>query len=126
MFETVLHMNDLAVADCPLCGETTNNRLVTSPPTVFIKNANTLGALAEKNSKEMGSKRGELIADIQRRQREAATFKGNLPQGASVMERSNIRPWWRKDMPQADTKLANASPEAIQKYCITGKRPFGT
>jgi len=126
VFEAVLKMNDVAIADCPLCGKVSNERLIGDPPTFFVKNSNLLGNLAEKNSREMGSKRGELIADIQRKQREASTFKGTLPEGASVVERNNVRPWYRSDSDKADTKLAKASPEAIQKYIMTGKRPLGT
>ncbi len=126
VFEVVLHMNDIAVADCPLCGKVSSERLVTTPPTVFVKNANTLMGLAEKNTRAMGGKRDEVIAEIMRKRATGATFKGQLPDGASVMERTNIRPWYRKDSDKADTKLAKASPEALQKYIMTGKRPFGT
>ncbi len=122
IFETRHGMNDLPLAVCPTCGKTTNDRLIGGPPTFYCKNTNTLGSLAEKNRLSMGGK----IAEIQ--QRKARTYTGPIPEGAEVVQKpANLeRPFWRKDLPVADTKLLKASPEAITKYVNTGERPFGT
>lgn len=85
---------------------------------------NTLGAIAEANTKKLGGKKDEIMRSMKQRPSE---FKGVLPDTAKVMQKSDFKtPWWRKEGEAVDQNLAKMTPEQTTKYIMEGKKPIST
>lgn len=119
-WETIQSYEDEAVKVCPICGEP--SRRVFSLGYISIKNANTLGALADQNNKKLGGKRDELIRQMKEERK--PQFHGMLPNTAEVMPKSDKVPFWRNPGEPVDMSLAKMTSEQTKKYVETGKKPI--
>ena len=121
-FLTHQSFKDEPLEICPFCEGRFLRRLI-SVPTVIVKNQNTLGSVADKNTSELGLyERQEKNRQLQESRLNANKYVGKVPDGATVVEKKEFTPFWR-DGP-IDTKLAKMTPEQSQKYIITGKKPL--
>jgi len=125
---------------CPNCSNDTYERQI-SIPTIFVKNSNTLGALAEKNSKKFGKYGVEDRVKIEKKKR-LPTYYGELPKGAEFVEKKSVeRPFWRPELDTPDMSLTKLGelpnlvknsdgtittdkpiPPKVEKYIMTGKK----
>lgn len=92
---------------------------------VIDKTPHTLGSLADKRRNEMGRYGYDETVQKMANDRKVE-FCGKLPEGTSQIQPVKDRPSWRKDLPIPDYKILKASPEKINDYVMTGKRPAGT
>jgi hypothetical protein len=88
----------------------------------------TLGKLAEKNSKALGGQREVLLQKMANdRAATVGEFKGKIPEGADASTRPKKSvPWFRKDKPDGpDMKLNTLSDKQKTDFILDGKRPIG-
>lgn len=124
-FEIIQSINDLSVADCPVCNAVTKHR-VPQPVMIFNKTPSTLGGYADQKRSSMGKYAYEDTLHKMANSR-GAEYCGALPEGASVVKKEKTeRPFYRPDRDTADLGLLKASPDQLQRYIQTGKRPIGT
>jgi putative FmdB family regulatory protein len=91
-------IHDEALKKCPSCGQDSLERVPYGGLGAFVKDAKTIGQIADKNWSKMGSyQRSEVEAD--RKQNSKAREK-------------------RKEMRQ----IASMTPEQKKKYIITGEK----
>ena len=101
---------------CEVCGNN-NVRRVYSISHIVGCQKETLGKLAERNTKKMGGSAGEQIQKMaNERSGSVSSFKGKLPEGAA----ENKRPVNR---PGPDMSLNRLTPQQKDHYILTGKRP---
>jgi len=114
--------SDDAIAECPWCGYNTAYRIFSIGYIKTSSSSDTLGGIAEKNTKNMGGSVGEKIQHMANERK--AEFKGKLPEGAKVAAYQEGRPWWRQDRSSPDMSLTRMTPEQTTKYVMEGKKPL--
>lgn len=122
-------MSDEIAANCPICGKLTKNRLMSIPLYMKMGGCQTLGSLADKNARELGSyQKDSIIQKMANERRASRSYHGAIPEGAAQVDLPTIpkRPIWRPDSDVADTKLLSGTPDQINDYVLTGKRPPNT
>lgn len=107
---------------CPECGDKKEFEQILGCPSFIMNNITTIGKQAEVNSKKFGKEQCEILSkqDLHKRKKK---FSGHLPEGATVIDKSDVNveeiPWYR----EGDTKPLDISKiKDVNKYIMTGKK----
>lgn len=121
-FEIEQTVSEEKLTTCPACGDTIE-RVIMEPPMSFMKHR-TIGALADKNTREMGRYKFDSVekshADRFKAAKQARieNLRSKLPPGAKLPESYEHKPWYGKL--SEDMKKVN-DPQKIHKYIMDGK-----
>ncbi len=123
-FETSQGYKDEALTTCPYC-KTESIYRVMSLMHIAVKEVKTIGQLADKNRRELGTYGyQEKMRQLQEERLTTNEFKGSLPKGASVVQREAKDTPWRKATEKVDTSLARMNKEQTERFVMTGKKPI--
>lgn len=97
--EIIQSIHEESLTICPKCNSETFRRVINSAPAISVKNYETIGSLADRNWKEMGTY-----------EKDSKVEKDGLDKIAEKKEAQNKK-----------TKLANLSEKGKKKYIETGE-----
>lgn len=122
VFETFQSMRDDALKTCPVCKADKLVRLITGGLASFVSTPRTLGALAERNAKNMSSELKERKSKQQKTRRDEVLYE-QLPKGMQRLEKpAGYKPPWYKQNQTASTKKINKMNDRQKtKYIRTGE-----
>ncbi len=128
-FETYHSIKADFIRKCPVC-ESISLEIVIQPATViFPSEPKSVGALAERNTAQLGRYEREALWDKQEKHqqeiKEAARreIAAKLPSTASLPELMTGEAPWRPGTNKAKTELANLTVEQTEKYIFKGESP---
>lgn len=138
-FESFNHFNDAPLAKCPECMEFSSKRLIGGGLCIINKSPQTLGGLADKNRKAMGS---YLYDKKMREKRERAiqasnyvgkTFGNTSTRKRDIDDREYVPPWREGPVDTSLAKMVEIEPgtefvkitKEGQRYIMEGKKGEG-
>lgn len=114
--------------ECPKCHKETLERLIGNGLMVIDKTPKTLGTLAEKNARKMGTykkeKKQKEIEENSNLARKRAVEEGMKLKGLTAVDTSKIKkPWYKKAGSPTTDKLTKLTPKQAKDYVEKGKLP---
>lgn len=130
LFEVEQRVTANRMRKCPMCAKRSLERVMLSAPLGFVKDrVETIGQLAEKNTKAMGEEGLRRTMEHKKRQEEFAhksrmdNLRAKMPAGAKLLGIGNTdKPWYGK-LDKSTEKKINADPSGkrAHKYIMEGK-----
>ena len=105
IFDYYQSINDDPITRCEKCGEDSLRRLISGGSHAFVKNTNTIGALADRNAKANASK----INEIEAKKKESSAAKKD-------------QPWYKKSGTASSSEINSMSKKQKQDYIMKGKK----
>lgn len=130
LFEVEQRVTARVMRKCPMCCRRSLERVILSAPLCFVKNrVETVGQLAEKNSKAMGERGVRKAMEHRKRQQEFAhqsrmdNLRAKMPAGAELLGVGNTdKPWYGKMEKTLEKKInSDSTGKAAHKYIMEGK-----
>ncbi len=130
LFEVEQRVTANRMRKCPMCHQRSLERVILVAPLGFVKGrVETIGQLAEKNSKKMGERGVRLAMEQRKRQEEFAqktrmdNLRAKMPAGAKLLGVGNTdKPWYGKMEKTTEKKInIDSSGKAAHKYIMEGK-----
>lgn len=126
-FETRQSIKDKPLVECPQCKSQTLERIIGSDIIFIDKTPRTLGTLAEKNTRKMGSyekdKKQKETEDRSNLARKRAVEEGMKLKGLTPIDTSKIKkPWYSKNAPPT-SKLQKLNNKQKKDYIEKGTLP---
>lgn len=104
-------IHDEPLTKCPDCGTLSLVRVIGVPRAIIYGNAETVGQIADYNTRKMGK------YELEEKRRTELVKQGKDPEAKTE---KYIPPW--RDKEKVDTSLAGLSPEKQKHYILTGEK----
>lgn len=129
LFEVEQKVSARRLRKCPACGKRKLERVILEAPLGFVqREPTTVGQLAERNTKELGTygvqamRRKQEQAKIAAKKEAIKDLQKKLPAGARIPEYQEHKPWYGKlEEKQKKAILSDESGDKTHKYIMTGE-----
>lgn len=106
---------------CPKCKKNKLSRVYIAPYLAIMKEPETVGHLAYRNTKKMG--KYELDEkEIARKERKQTAQEEMSKLPGTKVKKKGTTPWWRPGTDKPDKTLSTMTDEQKKKYIATGEK----